>query len=282
MHGLVEYCMDIQADCKGLFLEMANEIQTEKLQNMLPDKTRAKLNRTLTLNHAEAALYATQLVHLEQKVEPDKILDKTINQDLFAVLHFLPATFVDLLFIDPPYNLTKNFNGKTFSQMDVQKYSEWLDSWLSRLLPALKQDASVYICGDWLSSTSIFAVASKYFKIRNRITWEREKGRGAKSNWKNSSEDIWFCTLSESYTFNVDRVKLKKRVIAPYRDHAGKPKDWDDNEDGKYRLTHPSNLWTDLTVPFGTCQKTPTIRTRSRRNSWQKLSSPVQMKGMSS
>lgn len=108
----------------------------------------------------------------------------------------------------------------------------------------------MYICGDWLSSYSIFAVASKYFKIRNRITWEREKGRGAKSNWKNSSEDIWFCTLSDQYIFNVDQVKLKKQVIAPYRDHAGKPKDWDDNEDGKYRLTHPSNLWTDLTVPF--------------------------------
>ncbi|GAB6170871.1 hypothetical protein JCM15765_03490 [Paradesulfitobacterium aromaticivorans] len=221
-----------------------------KKQDKKQDKARAKLNRTLTLTTEETDLYAKKLVHLVQKVELNEILNKTINQDLFEALDLLPATFVDLLFIDPPYNLTKNFNGKTFSQMDVQKYSAWLESWLSRLLPALKPEASVYICGDWLSSYSVFNVASKYFKVRNRITWEREKGRGAKSNWKNSSEDIWFCTLADSYTFNVDSVKLKKRVIAPYRDDTGKPKDWDDNEDGKYRLTHPSNLWTDLTVPF--------------------------------
>ena len=59
--------------------------------------------------------------------------------------------------------------------------------------------------------------------VRNRITWEREKGRGAKSNWKNNTEDIWFCTISENYHFDVDAVKLKRKVIAPYRDGEGKP-----------------------------------------------------------
>ncbi len=85
--------------------------------------------------------------------------------------------------------------------------------------------------------------------MRNRITWEREKGRGAKSNWKNASEDIWFCTMSNEYVFNVDAVKLKRRVIAPYTD-KGTPKDWEETKKGRFRLTHPSNLWTDLTIPF--------------------------------
>jgi len=30
----------------------------------------------------------------------------------------------------------------------------------------------------------------------------------------------------------------------------GKPKDWSESEQGNFRLTHPSNLWTDLTVPY--------------------------------
>ena len=85
--------------------------------------------------------------------------------------------------------------------------------------------------------------------MRNRITWEREKGRGASKNWKNSSEDIWFCTVSDIYTFNVNAVKLKRKVMAPYKAN-GMPKDWDITEEGNYRLTHPSNLWTDLTIPF--------------------------------
>ena len=41
---------------------------------------------------------------------------------------------------------------------------------------------------------------------------------------------------------------MKRRVIAPYRDQRGKAKDWE--EDSKTRLTHPSNLWTDITIPF--------------------------------
>jgi site-specific DNA-methyltransferase (adenine-specific) len=95
----------------------------------------------------------------------------------------------------------------------------------------------------------VFEVVKDRFQVRNRITWEREKGRGARKNWKNASEDIWFCTVSNEYTFNVEAVKLKRKVLAPYQVN-GAPKDWERTEAGNYRLTHPSNLWTDLTVPF--------------------------------
>jgi len=48
----------------------------------------------------------------------------------------------------------------------------------------------------------------------------------------------------------VDAVKLKRRVLAPYRNATGAPKDWDQTQAGKFRVTHPSNLWTDVSVPF--------------------------------
>jgi site-specific DNA-methyltransferase (adenine-specific) len=132
----------------------------------------------------------------------------------------------------------------------LAEYEAWLDSWLSKIVSTLKPTASVYICGDWQSTAAIQQVMERYFILRNRITWEREKGRGAKTNWKNSSEDIWFGTMSDDYTFNVEAVKLKRRVLAPYTDQEGQPKDWIDGNQGRFRLTHPSNLWTDLTVPF--------------------------------
>ncbi len=174
----------------------------------------------------------------------------TIHQDMLEAIECLPGGFVDLLFIDPPYNLTKDFNGNAFKQMSIARYTEWLENWLSRYVKVLKPTASIYVCGDWQTSTSIHTVLEKYFTIRNRITWEREKGRGAKANWKNSSEDIWFATVSDRYTFNIESVKLKRRVIAPYVDDQGSPKDWESTDDGNFRLTHPSNIWTDLTVPF--------------------------------
>ncbi len=183
-------------------------------------------------------------------MEIEQIRDRTINEDLFRILDWLPGSFADLVFLDPPYNITKSFNGTVFLERSVGEYREWLESWLPKLLRTLKPNGSVYICGDWRSAAAIHLVVEKYLKVRNRITWAREKGRGASRNWKICSEDIWFCTVSDDFTFNVDAVKLKRRVIAPYRNAHGQPKDWEKTEDGDYRTTHPSNIWTDLTVPF--------------------------------
>jgi site-specific DNA-methyltransferase (adenine-specific) len=216
----------------------------------MAEKDRAPRNRTITLSDDEIALYKQRLIHLHSPVSIEEVRDKTICQDAFAALECLPANSVDLLFADPPYNLTKAFNEQSFQQIPLEKYEEWLDSWICKTVRLLKPTASIYICGDWRSSAAIHRVGAKYFTVQNRITWEREKGRGAKTNWKNCSEDIWFFTASDRYTFNVDAVRLKRQVIAPYTDENGAPKDWQKSEEGSFRLTHPSNLWTDLTVPF--------------------------------
>lgn len=212
-------------------------------------KNRAPRNRTLTLNDTERNELSQKLILIKEPITISQITNKTINQDLFTVLDLLPDNFVDLLFVDPPYNLTKTFNSNTFKEMHTKDYIEWIDSWLSKLIRKLKKTASIYICGDYRSSGAIQQVGEQYFKVRNRIVWEREKGRGAKKNWKNNTEDIWYFSVSDDYTFNIDSVKLKKKVLAPYRVN-GQPKDWEESDNGNYRLTHPSNIWTDLTVPF--------------------------------
>jgi site-specific DNA-methyltransferase (adenine-specific) len=212
-------------------------------------KIPAARNRTLTLTDDDVKKFSLNLISLNEKTTVSQITNKTINQDLFSILDLLPDNFVDLLFIDPPYNLTKTFNSNTFKEMRTQDYVEWIDSWLSKLIRTLKKTASIYICGDYRSSSAIQQVGEKYFKVRNRIVWEREKGRGAKKNWKNNTEDIWYFTVSDDYVFNLDAVKIKKKVLAPYRVN-GQPKDWEESDNGNYRLTHPSNIWTDLTVPF--------------------------------
>lgn len=211
--------------------------------------TKAPRNKTITLTSAERLKFKKQLLVLKKQAKVSEVIGGTINQSINDASEFLPSSFVDLLFLDPPYNLTKKFNTDTFRATSHDEYAEWMDSWLSKLVRVLKPTASIYICGDWRSSRAIQEIAEKYFIVRNRITWEREKGRGAKANWKNASEDIWFCTMSEKFTFNIDAVKLKRKVIAPYTNN-GKPKDWKRSDAGNFRLTHPSNLWSDLTVPF--------------------------------
>jgi site-specific DNA-methyltransferase (adenine-specific) len=113
----------------------------------------------------------------------------------------------------------------------------------------LKPNASIYVCCDWKSSLVIGPVLEKYFQIQNRITWQREKGRGANHNWKNGMEDIWFATMNNDYTFNLDDVKIRRRVLAPYKEN-GKPKDWEQTENGRFRNTCPSNFWDDISIPY--------------------------------
>ena len=213
-------------------------------------RKRASRNRTISLRNGETGKYGERLVKVGKPVSVDDILNKTIRQDVFDVLDYLPGEFIDLAFVDPPYNLNKTFNLTTFRKMELEKYEKWLDSWMSGMVRLLKRNASVYICGDWKSSGAIFNVARKYFKVQNRISFEREKGRGAQTNWKNNSEDIWFCTMSDDYHFDVNAVKTKRKVIAPYRDSSGNAKDWSEEANGKYRMTYPSNIWTDITIPF--------------------------------
>lgn len=194
--------------------------------------------------------YSSRLIQLHKPSSVPAITNKTIHQDLFQALNYLPDNFVDLLFIDPPYNLTKTFHSNTFKETSDADYETWLDSWIHKLVPMLKKEASIYICCDWKSSPAVYRTLKKYFIVRNRITWEREKGRGAHANWKNCSEDIWFATVSNEYYFNPDAVKIKRKVIAPYRDADDNPKDWKKETDGNYRLTFPSNIWTDISIPF--------------------------------
>jgi site-specific DNA-methyltransferase (adenine-specific) len=213
-------------------------------------KKPAPRNRSIILNDRQRALYRKGLVRLDGPASLAAVLDRTICQDVFEILDWLPRQCADLIFADPPYNLSKNFNCLCFSQRPLADYEKWLDSWLGKIPRILKPTGSIYICTDWRGSAAVHQVAAKYFRVRSRITWEREKGRGAKANWKNAAEDIWFCTAGDRYTFNLEAVKLKRKVLAPYTDENKKPKDWRQDGPDRFRMTHPSNLWTDLTVPF--------------------------------
>jgi site-specific DNA-methyltransferase (adenine-specific) len=213
-------------------------------------KIKAPRNKTLELSNKEITEYKSKLISIDKNVSLNKITNKTIIGNLFETISFLPKKTVDLLILDPPYNLNKKFNSTKFNSKPIESYTKWLQQVIDKLYPLLKENSSIYICGDWLTSASIFPVINEYFEVRNRITWEREKGRGSKKNWKNNYEDIWFCTKGSSYTFNVDAVKIKRKVLAPYKSKNGEPKDWSDGQDGRFRLTHPSNIWTDISIPF--------------------------------
>lgn len=138
-------------------------------------------NQTIVLSNEEVLSLKDKLIEIDNNVSDISLLEnKTIFGDSEKIIDNLPDSFIDLLFLDPPYNLSKNFGDLKFKASTMDKYGEYFDSWFSRMMRLLKPTASVYICGDWRSSPIVHLIAEKYLIIQNRITFEREKGRGCK------------------------------------------------------------------------------------------------------
>ena len=212
-------------------------------------KTETGRNRTLSVPEARMEELRREILRPDSPLTADSLRDRILCGDMMKLIDRLPDAFVDLMILDPPYNLSKNFHGRTFSRTSDSDYLAYLRSWFPKLLRLLKPGATVYLCGDWSCSAEDYQVLSEHLTVRNRIVWQREKGRGAAANWKNSCEDIWFATLGNDYYFDPDAVKLRRKVIAPYREN-GKPKDWESTDAGNFRMTFPSNFWDDITVPY--------------------------------
>lgn len=217
---------------------------------MAEEKNRAERNRTLTISQNEINSLKTIISTTKDLNNDSSVENKIFNGDILETLKLLPDEFADLIIIDPPYNLSKNFNGNKFNSMKDSDYEAYVDSWLPEVCKKLKPNGSLYLCGDWKCTSVLQRSLEKNLTVLNRITWQREKGRGAKSNWKNGMEDIWFAVKNPSdYYFDIESVKQKRKVIAPYKEN-GKPKDWQETEVGNFRLTYPSNFWDDISIPF--------------------------------
>ncbi len=213
------------------------------------EKVRAKRNRTLTVSEVEIPNllpFISSIDELKKGLQDNMI----VNADIYECIDYIPNEYFDLIIIDPPYNLDKNFNGNKFSAMKSSDYEDYLRSWFYKVCDKLKRNGSLYMCGDWRCSSSMQRVIEERLTIINRISWQREKGRGAKANWKNGMEDIWFAIKNPNdYHFDVESVMMKRRVIAPYKEN-GEPKDWEETPSGNFRITYPSNFWDDISIPF--------------------------------
>ncbi len=119
-------------------------------------KEKAPRNRTLFLNEEDKARYSKRLVTFTENAKLEDVVGKTINQDLLEVASFLPESFVDLLIVDPPYNLNKNFNGKVFKKSSFDEYENYTRNWLEKIIHTLKSQASVYVCSDWETSLVVY------------------------------------------------------------------------------------------------------------------------------
>ncbi|MBR2939941.1 MAG: site-specific DNA-methyltransferase, partial [Kiritimatiellae bacterium] len=215
-------------------------------------KVRAKNNRTIVLSDERKALLAREITPApDGALSPDEAANRVFQGDCTAIMPHLPDGFAAMALLDPPYNLTKTFNQSTFRSRSEDAYRDYLAGWMPFVKRLVRPGGAVYLCCDWKCTAACFEVLRRHFIVRNRITWQREKGRASESNWKNACEDIWYAVAppEDAAIFHADAVRMKRKVIAPYREN-GRPKDWSEESGGKFRLTGASNFWDDISVPF--------------------------------
>lgn len=82
----------------------------------MTEKIRAERNRTLTVSESEIPSLERKILSAND-LEKGFVDDCVVNADLFDCLDFIPDGYFNLIIIDPPYNLDKNFHGKKFSSM---------------------------------------------------------------------------------------------------------------------------------------------------------------------
>ncbi|MSR27846.1 MAG: site-specific DNA-methyltransferase, partial [Planctomycetaceae bacterium] len=126
-------------------------------------KTRAPRNRTLTCSDDERTSLQNLLLHLNAPATVALLENRTVNQDFFSAIRLLPRAFVDLLILDPPYNLSKDYNGNRFSEKDGDTYRKWFRNVLELIVPALTVSASIYVCSDWKTSILIAPILEELF-----------------------------------------------------------------------------------------------------------------------
>ena len=86
-------------------------------------REKSKRNKTIDLSLEEGRVYLDAV--LDGLGALDAPENKIILGDNLAVLPKLRKGSVDLLIVDPPYNLKKNFGDLAFKQTDAESYAAY-------------------------------------------------------------------------------------------------------------------------------------------------------------
>lgn len=152
------------------------------------------------------------------------------HADAIDVLNSLPNESIDLIFVDPPYNIGKNFAGRKDKWETDEDYLLWCYKWIDLCICKLKPYGSMYI----MTSTQFMPYFDLYIRkslyILSRIVWSYDSsGVQAKKYYGSLYEPILFCVKDKNdYTFNADQIMVEaktgaKRNLIDYRKNPPQP-----------------------------------------------------------
>lgn len=173
---------------------------------------------------------------------------RIIHGDALEVLQQIPDESIDLIFVDPPYNIGKNFAGRKDKWKTDKDYLDWCYQWIDLCIQKVKPNGTLYL----MTSTQFMPYFDLYVRdkvtILSRIVWSYDSsGVQAKNYFGSMYEPILYCVKNKNnYTFNSADILVEaktgaKRKLIDYRKDPPQP----------YKTEKvPGNVWDFARVRY--------------------------------
>jgi site-specific DNA-methyltransferase (adenine-specific) len=133
------------------------------------------------------------------------MINKLYNADCIDILSSIDNESVDLIAVDPPYEIFFEKN-----EWD-KKVLDW-NTLCEEYFRILKPTGNLIVFQGWSNVSETKTILEKKFNLNNWIIWDRIKGRGAKTNVVSTREDILWFSKTQNYTYNKIYSNIKKKT----------------------------------------------------------------------
>lgn len=130
-------------------------------------------------------------------------LNKIILGDAIEELKKLPSESCDVIIIDPPYNIGKDF-GNNIDKRELKEYIAWCKEWINESIRVMKPEGTIFVYG----FSEILAYLSVEITINKRwLIWHYTNKNVASLNFWQRSHEAIICAWKNKPIFNKDNVR---------------------------------------------------------------------------
>ncbi len=130
-------------------------------------------------------------------------LNKIILGDALAELKKLPDESCDVVVVDPPYNIGKDF-GNNIDKRELSEYVAWCKEWINECIRVMKPSGTMFIYG----FSEILAYLSVEIPINKRwLIWHYTNKNMVSCNFWQRSHEAIICAWKDKPIFNKDEVR---------------------------------------------------------------------------
>ena len=129
---------------------------------------------------------------------------------------YISSDSVDLIFIDPPYNIGKKFSDFHDQWESEAEYLNWSYKWLDECIRILKPNGTIYVMTSTQAMPYFDIYLRKKLTILSRIIWHYDSsGVQATKYFGSIYEPILHCVKNKNnYIFNADDIKIAAKTGA--------------------------------------------------------------------